>query len=87
MQALACYQTRSFVVTTKGYMAMVPETSVEGDTVALFCGSPTLVILRDVTEGERIEARLVGEAYVHGLMEGQLKDRQHCLHIREIALV
>jgi hypothetical protein len=87
-QALTCYQLRSFVVTEKGYMAMVPETTVEGDKVALFCGSPTLVILRDVEpKGERNEAKLVGEAYVHGLMEGQLKDRQDDLRIREIALV
>ena len=88
VQVLTCYETRSFVVTEKGYMAMVPKTSVKEDKVALFCGSPTLVVLRDVKmEETRIEAKLVGETYVHGLMEGQLKDRQDDLGIREIALV
>jgi hypothetical protein len=88
LQALTCYQAHSFVVTEKGYMAMAPEIAVKGDMVAFFCGSPTLVILRCLkTEGERVEAKLVGEAYVHGLQEGQLKDRQDDLDIREIALV
>jgi hypothetical protein len=47
---------------------MVPEISCTGDTVALFNGSPTLVVLRHIKmEGEKFEAKLVGEAYVHGL--------------------
>ena len=69
-------------------MAMVPEIAHTGDMVALFCGSPTLAILTDVTTvGERVEAKLVGEAYVHGLMEGQLKDQPDAVVIRDIVLV
>ena len=52
MQVLTCYQKHIFAVTEKGYMAMVPEIAHTGDTVSLFCGSPTLAILTDVTTVE-----------------------------------
>jgi hypothetical protein len=88
LQALTCYQRYVFAVTEKGYMAMVPEMVAIDDTVALFCGNPTLVVLTDVVMvGERVEAKLIGEGYVHGLMEGQLKDKHDEVIVRDIVLL
>jgi hypothetical protein len=61
---------RQFAVTKKGYMALVPLGTQEGDWVAVFSGAATPHVLRAVTEGGD-EFQVVGDAYVHGLMDGE----------------
>jgi hypothetical protein len=88
VKMLMCHEARRFGVTEGGYFALVPACVAQGDVVAMFCEVPILMILRDVRrDGERLEAKLVGDAYVHGLMDGQLKERQDALDICEIVLV
>ncbi|RYO89402.1 hypothetical protein DL766_010429 [Monosporascus sp. MC13-8B] len=72
---------RAFVITRNGYMAMVPPGSVPGDAVCLLYGLRTPYVVRLHSVGERggdpmpepetEGARLLGEAYVHGVMDGE----------------
>ncbi|RYP19694.1 hypothetical protein DL765_003209 [Monosporascus sp. GIB2] len=72
---------RAFAITRNGYMAVVPRGSIPGDAVCLLYGlrTPYVVRLHSVDEkggdpmpGPETEgARLVGEAYVHGVMDGE----------------
>jgi hypothetical protein len=63
--------SRQFAVTEKGYMALVPPGTQTGDWVAVFAGAATPHILRPVTEAKE-EWRVFGDAYVHGLMNGEV---------------
>jgi hypothetical protein len=60
--------------TQKGYVALVPRLTKEGDWIAI-CqgGAMPLVIRRD---GEHWV--LVGESYVHGLMSGEAWNEEKC---------
>jgi hypothetical protein len=63
---------RQFAVTKTGYFTLVPDSAVEGDSVVLFQGAKVPYLLRKV-EG-KVGANLfnlVGEAYVHGVMDGE----------------
>lgn len=78
---------RAFAVTQSGYMALVPPGTVAGDAVCLLYGVDTPFIVRmlsieDASKGgdmkivsgpeEGIEiVSLVGESYVHGVMDGE----------------
>lgn len=58
---------RSFALTKGGYMGLVPHTAEPGDAVCIFLGGQTTFILRAVND----HWILVGEAYIHGLMDGE----------------
>lgn len=62
---------RSLCVTSKGYVAMVPASSVVGDSIFALIGGQVLYVLRPESI-RRHEYRYVGEAYVHGLMDGEV---------------
>ncbi|KAF2490669.1 HET-domain-containing protein [Lophium mytilinum] len=62
----ACSQGRRFAVTEGGRMAMVPPGSMQGDLVVVILGAEMPFLLRK-TESESM--KLVGECYVHGLMD------------------
>ncbi|KAF2454933.1 heterokaryon incompatibility protein-domain-containing protein [Lineolata rhizophorae] len=61
---------RRFFLTSKGYMGVGPPTLRDGDRVCVLYGGivPFLLRLRDG------HWKLVGEAYVHGLMDGEAVD-------------
>jgi hypothetical protein len=61
------FNTRQFAATERGLMSLVPLGTKKGDEVVLFLGGKTPFILRE-WEGGLV--RLVGEAYVHGFMDG-----------------
>ena len=72
---------RVFSQLENGYFAMVPENSAVGDRVAMVCGSRLPIILRrekqehtDSMKGMKgkVGWRLIGTAYVHGIMDGEL---------------
>ena len=70
---------RRFCVTEKGYIGMVPHLSQVGDIVCVFFGAKVPFIVRNADlsnreggEGGRGRYQLVGEAYVHGMMDGQV---------------
>lgn len=65
-----------FCVTAKGYIGMVPQVSKVGDDVCLIYGSNVPYVLRDLGKredgvvGER-RCQVVGNAYIHGMMDGE----------------
>ncbi|KAG7153063.1 Heterokaryon incompatibility protein 6 like [Verticillium longisporum] len=71
-----CY-SRRLAVTEKGYLALIPPLAEVGDMVAVIPGTAVPFILRekgyDVDMSEKVYT-LVGESYVHGLMNGEAAD-------------
>lgn len=63
---------RKIFASTKGYLGLGPQHMQIGDVIAAWRELPSLVILRPV--GPK-RYRFVGEAYVHGVMEGELFSR------------
>ncbi|KAK3989410.1 heterokaryon incompatibility protein-domain-containing protein [Cladorrhinum sp. PSN332] len=66
---IMCCTGRAFCVTRSGYMALVPPGTVAGDLVCVLYGLNTPFILRRCVKGRSVN--LVGEAYVHGMMDGE----------------
>ncbi|MCJ1405295.1 hypothetical protein MMC11_008522 [Xylographa trunciseda] len=73
---------RKLCVTRNGYLGMVPSESRVGDSFCIFSGFPVPFVLRK--QGEHY--MLIGECYVHGIMDGELT-RQRGFEFREISLV
>jgi Heterokaryon incompatibility protein (HET) len=68
---------RRLVKTSKGYLGLAPGRAELGDVVALVKGGQLPLILR--ASGSHWE--LVGDAYVHGMMQGELFDVEKCKSI------
>lgn len=64
-----CYN-RSLVITEKGFYGLAPLLTRPGDITCVFIGVDVPFMLRPHTGGQ---LRLLGESYVHGIMEGQVK--------------
>jgi hypothetical protein len=72
---------RVFFSTAKGRLGIGPSSMVKGDLVVVMCGATTPFVMRKVDacsgvpEGEapteNSTFRIIGEAYVHGLMDGE----------------
>jgi hypothetical protein len=63
---------RQFAVTKNGYMALVVPGIEVGDVICVFSGAETPHALRrDQGEASCTKYRLVGDAYVHGWMDGE----------------
>ncbi|KAK5135055.1 hypothetical protein LTR08_005715 [Meristemomyces frigidus] len=65
---------RRLAHTEDGYMGLVPGASQTGDTVCVLFGGSVLYVLRDLPGGE---SKLIGECYIHGLMDGEFSTRVH----------
>jgi hypothetical protein len=64
---------RQFAVTKKGYMALVVPGIKAGDVICVFSGAETPHALRrDRGEASCTKYRLIGNAYVHGWMDGEM---------------
>jgi hypothetical protein len=61
---------RKFCTTNTGYICMVPETVERGDVVVVLLGCNFPVLLRPYES----KYRVVGECYVHELMQGEIFD-------------
>ncbi|EPE28819.1 Heterokaryon incompatibility protein, putative [Glarea lozoyensis ATCC 20868] len=62
---------RRFAITEKGYMALVPPLSQAGDKVCILFNMDVPFILRQVSESTPMDYQIVGESYVHGIMDGE----------------
>jgi hypothetical protein len=62
--------SRQFALTSNGVMAQVPDDAIEGDVIAVLAGAKVAYLLRP-KEGSELVFQLVGEAYVHGAMDGK----------------
>jgi len=58
---------RRLVTTKRGYVGMALETTQKGDVIGVHLGCTMPVVLRPVGD----HFRVVGECYIHGLMEGE----------------
>src|SRR5262249_34310553 len=73
---------RRFFLTEQGYMGLGPMNMQVGDVVYILCGGNTPFLLRtagakSVPEvGERECKILVGDCYVHGIMDGEAMDTE-----------
>jgi hypothetical protein len=57
------------VVSSRGYLGVAPRNTEVGDLIAIFLGAVKPYILR---ANECNHYELVGEAYVHGIMDGEV---------------
>ncbi|EXJ81861.1 hypothetical protein A1O1_07926 [Capronia coronata CBS 617.96] len=74
MQAVALIQQGRRIAFTEGsYMATVPDFAEEGDVIVIALGAPMPLVLRPSHDGSA--SRVVGEAYVHGIMNAELVHR------------
>ena len=63
---------RRLFVTKKGYIGAAPLSSQVGDVVYVLAGGHVPFVLRKKPGGQKsAPLRLVGECYVHGLMQGE----------------
>ncbi|KAI0386530.1 hypothetical protein F5Y04DRAFT_290120 [Hypomontagnella monticulosa] len=68
---------RRFFVTRGGYLGVGPGAMRDGDEVAVLLGLSVPVLVRPVEKsGEERRYELVGECYVHGIMDGELVKAQ-----------
>lgn len=92
---LKCVMNRRFAVSRKGYFGLFPCTTKPGDQIFIFPGGKVPLILRPVgsSDGGKdepdTEFKLVGDAYVHGVMDGQAWDLvdNRTLKLQSIVLV
>ncbi|KAK1822028.1 hypothetical protein LTR12_003552 [Friedmanniomyces endolithicus] len=64
--------------TENGYLALLPEEAVEGDLIVILRGGRLPFVVRPQAHG----FRLIGPAYVHGIMDGEAYDEESCGDIR-----
>ena len=60
---------RSWCITSKGYLGWAPNSATIGDVVAVIDGMTVLMLLR---RSKGSEFTLVGDCYVHGIMDGEV---------------
>jgi hypothetical protein len=61
---------RRFCSTGKRYLGWVPRAAVAGDIICIFAGGEVPFIIRPL-EGHSDYYELVGECYIHGIMQGE----------------
>ena len=67
---------------SNGMLGLAPNTMEPGDKVFIIIGCETPIILRDAGHGEY---RIIGDAYVYGVMDGELVE--HDPEIETIVIV
>lgn len=89
---------RRFFITRDGYMGIGPQNTRNGDQICVFDGGPVPMVLRSAevsapshishsTPSQQGHFLLVGECYVHGLMNGEVVAREHRHKCRDIILM
>ena len=69
-------ECRRFGVTSKGYMSLFPQTTHIGDEICVISGGHIPFVVRRQSGDD---FQLVGECYVHGIMNGEV------LHMTELS--
>lgn len=70
---------RSFMTTKRNFLGVAPVSALEGDQIWILRGSRIPFVLRTLPNGNH---KVIGEAYVHGFMRGELFTRDHQSHDR-----
>ncbi|KAE9368056.1 HET-domain-containing protein [Stipitochalara longipes BDJ] len=79
--AMQCLHSFRPFISKKGYIGLAPASAIPGDIVCVIFGAIVPYILRRVSDKG---FELVGEAYVHGIMDGEaieigLQEEEFCL--------
>jgi hypothetical protein len=79
---------RRFAITQKGYFALVPRGTREGDVIVVFEKACVPFVIRNTrrNNGDGREYELLGEAYVHGIMQGEAMEMADSV-MKDITLV
>ncbi|EUC49811.1 hypothetical protein COCMIDRAFT_83693 [Bipolaris oryzae ATCC 44560] len=67
--AFISLEQRTLITTTTGYLGLAPIAVQRGDVVAILFGSKCPIVLRPASDNR---FQVVGECYVHGLMNGEI---------------
>jgi hypothetical protein len=70
-QAMVACRDRRLAVTEQGYIGLVPSCNQIGDEVYLLAGATVPFVLR---QKNGIKFVLVGDSYIHGVMEGEVAE-------------
>ena len=70
----AAWKGRRLCVTQDGLIGLVPWRAKEGDRISVFLGGPAPFVTRGTSTGHDT---LVGECYIHGLMDGEIFEMVH----------
>ena len=62
---------RRFFITEDGHMGLGPPEMLPGDTIAILLGGSVPFCLRTVQDAPKDHYTLVGDTYVHDLMDGE----------------
>uniref|UniRef100_L7JI13 Heterokaryon incompatibility domain-containing protein n=1 Tax=Pyricularia oryzae (strain P131) TaxID=1143193 RepID=L7JI13_PYRO1 len=68
---MMCCAGRVLCVTEDGWVTFCPPETLVGDVVCVFHGVGTPFLLRQSSDTDSVTMELVGEAYVHGAMDGE----------------
>ncbi|KAK8090460.1 hypothetical protein PG997_005421 [Apiospora hydei] len=87
---------KRFFVTEKGYIGWGPKSAEVGDSISMLPGADVPFLVRKLTgdvmpksdeDGDVVNCTLVGEAYVHGLMNGEALAAVERGEVREQTIV
>ena len=78
----SCISGRKLCVTRKGYIGLVSEDAIEGDTICVFVGADVPFVLRRCDD----RYKLLGDCYIHGIMNEEILEMKDCV-IRDIILI
>ncbi|KAL8765965.1 MAG: hypothetical protein Q9209_007112 [Squamulea sp. 1 TL-2023] len=67
-------RNRKFCITKKRYMGWCPSNTKAGDRICILFGGQTPYVVRKEKQGYR----LLGEAYIHGVMDGEVLSMPWC---------
>ncbi|KXX75413.1 Heterokaryon incompatibility protein 6, OR allele [Madurella mycetomatis] len=73
---------RRLGATGNGWLCLLPKATETGDRIYLVKGGRVPVVLRPRNDGDQEYMEFIGEAYVHGIMDGELFDEGKCVEIR-----
>lgn len=67
---------RKYIGSQRGYLGVGPTTTLQGDVIAIMLGMDTPLVLRPAGDDHY---QIVGEAYVHGIMDGEVMKDSHAV--------
>ncbi|EUC38128.1 hypothetical protein COCCADRAFT_22470 [Bipolaris zeicola 26-R-13] len=66
-----CLNSRRFCITKKGHFCLLPPTASENDKICVLLGGEVPYVLRRTDYQSQGTYTMVGECYVHGIMDGE----------------
>lgn len=66
------YSCRRLFRTEKNYLGIAAESLKAGDEIWVLAGAAAPLILRPAENGEKEDRKVIGEAYIHGIMNGEV---------------